>query len=162
MARHGRPHPDNWVMRSRVVHQGAVWAVLSLLVSPYLLAADCGSSRYDCAVYYVGRHDFSAATQALNEELQVSPRNLKALNLFGIVLTESGHIEAGNSKFKEALRIDPDFYFARKNLAINEFNLHRLQDAQADLDRVLKSSPSDPIAHVYLAEISFQKRNYAA
>jgi len=126
------------------------------------LAADCGSSRYDCAVYYVGRHDFSAATQALNEELQVSPRNLKALNLFGIVLTESGHIEAGNSKFKEALRIDPDFYFARKNLAINEFNLHRLQDAQADLDRVLKSSPSDPIAHVYLAEISFQKRNYAA
>ena len=148
---------NNWVMRSRVIHQGAVWAVLSLLVSPYLLGADCGSARYDCAVYYVGRHDFSAATQALHEELLVSPRNLKALNLLGIVLTESGRIEAGNGKFKEALEIDPDFYSARKNLAINEFNLHRLQEAKADLDRVLTNSPSDQIVHVYLAEISFNK-----
>lgn len=147
-------------MRSRVVHQGAVWAVLSILVSPYLWGADCGPSRYDCAVYYVGHHELSAATQALKEELQVSPRNLKVLNLLGIVLTESGRIEAGNVKFKEALGIDPNFYSARKNLAINEFNLHRLPEAKADLDLVLKSAPSDPIAHVYLAEISFQKRDY--
>jgi tetratricopeptide (TPR) repeat protein len=148
-------------MRYRGVRQVAVAVFLWLVVSPVLRAADCGSTRYDCAVYYVGHRDFPAAIQALNEELQQSPRNLKALNLLGIALTESGRVEQANSKFKSALAIDPAFYPARKNLAINEFNLHHLGESAADLRRVLRDAPSDAIAHLYLAEISFEKDDLA-
>jgi predicted Zn-dependent protease len=149
-------------MRYRVFHQVAVWGVLSLLVCPSLWAAECGPSRYDCAVFYLSHHDASAAIHALNEELQQSPRNLKALNLLGIVLTESGDVEAAGSKFKEALAVDPDFYPARKNLAINEFNLHRLREARTEFNRVLKNAPADPVVHIYLAEISYLKDDCGA
>ena len=147
-------------MRHRGICQVAVVAVLSLLLSPSLLAADCGPSPYDCAVSYIGRHDLPAAIQSLNEVLQQSPRNLKALNLLGIALTESGRVEQANSKFKTALEIDPSFYPARKNLAINEFDQHLFPQAAADLNRVLQQAPGDAIVHIYLAEISFQKDDF--
>ncbi len=149
-------------MRYRVVRQVAVGAILSLLVSPVLRATDCGNNSYDCAVYHLAHQDLPAAIQALNEELQRFPRNLKALNLLGIALTESGQVEKANRKFREVLAINPAFYPARKNLAINEFGLHHLANAAADLRLVLKAVPADEIAHVYLAEISFQKNDFAA
>jgi predicted Zn-dependent protease len=147
-------------MRHWGVRQVAIVGVLSLLLCSRLPGADCGLSPYDCAVSYIARHDLPAAIQSLNEALQQSPRDLKALNLLGIALTESGRAEQANSKFKEALAIDPSFYPARKNLAINEFDQHRLQQAAADLNRVLQQTPGDEIAQIYLAEISFQKNDY--
>lgn len=145
-------------MRCRVVCQ----VILLCAASPFLRAADCGPSRYDCAVYYVEHHDLDTAIQVLREELQQSPRNLKALNLLGIALTESGRGEEANREFRAALAIDPSFYPARKNLAINEFDLHHPAEAAANLHQVLQQAPDDPIAHIYLAEVSFQEKDYAA
>jgi predicted Zn-dependent protease len=144
-----------------VVRQVAGVLLLLLMFPALLPAEDCGSTRYDCAAYYVVHHDLTAAIQILNEELQQSPQNLKALNLLGIALTESGQGEQGSNKFREALVVDPNFYPARKNLAINEFNLHHPQEAAAELTRVLQQAPGDEIAHIYLAEISFQKNAFA-
>jgi tetratricopeptide (TPR) repeat protein len=132
-----------------------------LLMSSVLLADDCGTTRYDCAVYYVTHHELASAIRVLNEELQQSPQNLKALNLLGIALTESGQTDSADGKFKKALAIDPDFYPARKNLAINEFNQRHFQEAAADLARVLEKLPNDEIAHIYLAEIAFRKSEFA-
>jgi Flp pilus assembly protein TadD len=147
-------------MRYRLC-QVAIGALL-LSVPPLLQAADCGSTRYDCALYYIGHHNLPAAIESLNYELQQSPRNLKALNLLGIALTESGSVDQANSKFRDALAVDPNFYPARKNLAVNEFTQHHLTESATDFRRVLQSAPADPIVHVYLAEISFQKKDPTA
>src|ERR1700740_2487469 len=149
-------------MRYRVARQVAIVAVLSFVVSPLVKAAECGPTRYDCAAYYVAHHDLPAAIQELQAQLQQSPQNLKALNLLGIALTESGQIEQANRKFRAALAIDPRFYPARKNLGVNEFNLNHWQGAAADLKQALRSAPTDPITHLYLAEISFQKSYFAS
>ena len=131
-----------------------------LLMSSVLLADDCGTTRYDCAVYYVTHHELASAIRVLNEELLQSPQDLKALNLLGIALTESGQTDSADGKFEKALAIDPDFYPARKNLAINEFNQRHFQEAAADLARVLEKLPNDEIAHIYLAEIAFRKNEF--
>ena len=149
----------------RVMRLGVVsFAVLEvLLLRPCsLVAQDCGPTRYDCAVYYISRHNLPVAIRALQQELQESPHNLKALNLMGIALTESGRIEEANTQFQQALAIDESFYPARKNLAINEFNSHHLPEAATNLSRVVQAVPDDAIAHIYLGEIDFEKKQYDA
>jgi tetratricopeptide (TPR) repeat protein len=144
-------------MRSLLV---AVGFLVLLSLSPLLRAETCGSTRYDCAAFYIENHRLAIAVQVLNDELRVSPGNLKALNLLGIALTESGQVEQANQKFRDALAIDARFYPARKNLAINEFNAHRVKVAAVELQHVLKDSPSDPVAHLYVAEIDYQESNF--
>src|SRR5215470_17944740 len=101
-------------------HQFTVGALLSLFVSSSAWPADCGSTPYNCALQAIGRHDLSAAIQSLNEVLRQDPKNLKALNLLGIALTESGHVHQANQRLKDALAIDQNFFPARKYLAVNE------------------------------------------
>jgi len=94
--------------------------------------------------------------------LHQSPRNLKALNLLGIALTGAGKLEQANSRFEEALGIDPHFYPARKNLAVNDFTLNRHAESATQFERVLKDSPADDVAHVYLGELCFEKKQWDA
>ena len=123
-------------------------------------AAECTQAPYHCALLYFEHQNFQAAIRSLTVELQQSPRNLNALNLFGIALTASGHPEQGNVRFKEALTVNPHFYPARKNLAINQFDMLRFADAELQFNRVLKDAPSDEITHLYLGEISFAKNDF--
>jgi len=149
-------------MWARLFRLLALAAVLHSLPATSLPAEECGPSLYECAVYYVSHRNLPAAIRTLHQELQQAPQNLKALNLLGIALTESSRIDDANTQFRLALAIDENFYPARKNLAINEFSLHHFQEAAADLARVLKAAPSDPIAHIYQGEISFEKNEFAA
>ncbi len=123
--------------------------------------ADCGPTPYDCAVAQVQREEFPAAITTLTRILTESPSNLKALNLMGIALTGAGRAADANQRFKQALTIDPTFYPARKNLAVNEFNSGQLAAAQRDFEQVLMRAPDDEIAHLHLGEIAFQRKQLA-
>ena len=145
-----------------------LWATLPLrLASGVLLchsvqAAECTRTRYECALTYVEQQKFQAAIQSLTAELQQHPQNLNALNLLGIALTGSGQPQKAAAKFTQALAVNPRFYPARKNLAINEFDMKRFAEAELQFNRVLKDAPGDEITHVYLGEISFEKKDFAA
>ena len=138
---------------------GAVSLAFPLATSIY--AADCGPTRYDCAIFYVQHGNLPSAIQSLTEQLQQSPNDLKALNLLGIALTESAQTKEADIRFQEALSIDPRFYPARKNLAINEFDEKRFKEANAEFNQVLQDSPNDPVVHLYLGEISFERKDCA-
>lgn len=125
-------------------------------------SSGCGATHYDCAVFYIQHHNFQEAIRSLNEELSQSPRNLKALNLLGIALTGAGQMERANIQFKQALTIDPHFYPARKNLAANEFDGKHLDEAETQFRRVLQDAPNDAIVHLYLGEISFERKDFPA
>ena len=96
------------------------------------------------------------------QQLAAAPRDLKALNLFGIALTGAGRKEEANSRFREALAIDPGFYPALKNLAINEYDSGRIDAARGHFEGVLKVAPADEIANLYLGEIHYRAKRRRA
>ena len=118
-------------------------------------AIDC---NYDCAVSLVQRQEFTAAIVALDKIVTQAPQDLKALNLLGIALTQAGQIDQANGRFQQALKVNPKFFPAMKNLAINEFTLGLSSEAQTHFERVLKNSPDDDVAHLYMGEILFGKK----
>jgi tetratricopeptide (TPR) repeat protein len=135
------------------------WGFAAALLLPAPAApADCGPTAYDCALLHVGRHEFTQAIAQLDRQLAAAPRDLKALNLYGIALTGAGRRDAANARFREALTIDPTFYPALKNLGVNEYDSGRYAEARADFEQALKLAPSDEIAHVYLAEIHYRAK----
>jgi predicted Zn-dependent protease len=139
-------------------------AALALLVSSRPVLAQeprCTSSAYECAVSYVERHEFASAIRLLEPTVARSSRDLKAINLLGIALTGAGRIDEANARFREALTIDPAFYPARKNLAINEFNRGRMAEAERHFTEVLARAADDEVAHVHVAEIAFAKKDCA-
>ncbi len=122
----------------------------------------CGSTAYDCAGFYVQHQNFPSAIRLLDDLLRESPQDLKAINLLGIAFTETGQMEKANSAFARALAVDPHFFPARKNLAINQFNRKRYADAAAQFTQVLQDAPDDEIAHLYLGEVNFQRKNFVS
>src|SRR5713101_9362576 len=117
----------------RAVWRSVVALSLGFPLCHVVQATECARAPYDCALFYVEHQNFQAAIRSLTLQLQQSPRNLNALNLLGIALTASGHPEEGSARFKQALGIDPHFYPARKNLAINQFDMLRFADAELQL-----------------------------
>jgi len=125
----------------------------------FLQGAECARTPYECATFAVQNGNFRDAIRSLKLALQESPHDLKSLNLLGIALTGAGHSDQANQTFKEALEVDPHFYPARKNLAINEFDRKRFTEAAAEFHRVLLDAPEDEVTHIYLGEISFQRND---
>ena len=135
---------------------------VGVLLGHSVQAAECTRTRYECALTYVEQQNFQAAIQSLTAELQQHPQNLNALNLLGIALTGAGQPQKAVAKFKQALAVNSRFYPARKNLAINEFDMKHFAEAELQFKRVLKDAPGDEITHVYLGEISFGKKDLAS
>jgi tetratricopeptide (TPR) repeat protein len=81
--------------------------------------------------------------------------------LLGIALSAAGDLERANARLLEALRVDPEFQPALKNLSINEFRLGNMDRAHAGFETLLKNSPNDDVAHLYLAEIAYQANQFA-
>ena len=125
-------------------------------------ADECnGAALYPCAVTLIQQGRFPAAVGVLEKLTAESPRDVKALNLLGIALSAAGDLEKANQHLREALKVDPAFVPALKNLSINEFRLGHMDQAQAGLETILKSSPDDEVTHLYLAEIAYGAKQFA-
>jgi tetratricopeptide (TPR) repeat protein len=137
-------------------------ASISLGTTAQAQVSDCDRTPYDCALFYIERQDFDSTIRYLNQALKQSPQNLKAINLLGIALTAKGQIDQANNQFKKALRINPRFYPALKNLGINEFTLNHRSEAKTHLEVVLKYEPQDKVTHLYLGEIAFEEKRFGS
>jgi Flp pilus assembly protein TadD len=124
--------------------------------------SSCGLSQYECATFYVQHGQFREAISTLTDLVHESPGDLKALNLLGIAYTQSGEMERADAVFSQALTLNPQFFPARKNLAINDFTRKRYAEAAVQFKKVLNAAPGDDISELYLGEINFQQNNYAA
>lgn len=131
-----------------------------ILASPSLSESDCHDPSYECALQQVRDGQFNAAVHTLEELLGRSSGDLRSLNLLGIALTGIQEIEEANERFIQATSIDPSFYPALKNLAVNEFNLGQRDLAESHFQAVLGLQPTDHIAHLYLGEIAFDTENW--
>jgi len=116
---------------------------------------------YGEAVALVQQSRNAEAIPILEELLTRTPGDLKARNLLGIALLNSGKREEAAAQFVRAMQQDPAFYPAIKNLAVAEIALKRLPQARAHFEEVLKLAPNDPVSHLNLGEFDFADRRYA-
>ena len=137
------------------------YVVLGLvLASPSLSESNCHNPSYECALQQVRDGQFTTAVHTLEDLLGRSSVDLRSLNLLGIALTGIEEFEKANERFRQATSIDPSFYPALKNLAVNEFNLGQRDLAESHFQAVLELQPTDQIAHLYLGEIAFDTENW--
>jgi tetratricopeptide (TPR) repeat protein len=135
--------------------------LLAAWVMGLALAGPCmGSTKYDQAVSYMKSGNPSAAIGLLRQVLKESPRDVRAHNLMGLALAASGKLQEANTHFNKAVKLNPKFYPALKNLAINELQLKQATEAEAHLQQALKIFPGDPATNLALAEIYFQKHEF--
>ena len=131
---------------------------LLLVSAPFCLAQD--SQDYARAEELVKQSQWDAGIEILKHVLKAEPRNLKALNLFGIALTGKGDLPGANREFRLALQIQPKFYPALQNLAINELTLEDAAAAERHFTAALALAPRDPVVHAYLGEIAYSRQDY--
>ena len=138
--------------------------IIALTLTPeFSVAAQSppAPASYEEALSLIRRQQIEPGIALLREILKASPNDIKAHNLMGIALTTAGKIEEANTHFLKAIELNPRFYPALKNLAINEMKLNRIEEAKSHFAEALKFGPDDPVAHLALGEIHFNEKRYA-
>ncbi len=78
----------------------------------------CAEARYCLGVAYARTGRFAEAVRALEAVTrQLDPRRAEAWNNLGVLYRRQGDAIGAEKCFREALRLDPDFSVARRNLA---------------------------------------------
>src|SRR5262245_11197256 len=115
---------------------------------------------YEQELSLIKQQKIEQGIAVLRKVLERSPEDIKAHNLLGIALTTSGSVDEANDHFRRAIELNPRFYPALKNLAINEMRLNRIDDASTHLAQALQIEPNDPVVHLALGEIKFQRKEF--
>ncbi len=131
-----------------------------MLVLAGLLYAQ--QSIYEQAAGFIQSSQPAEAIALLQSRLHDAPQDLKAMTLMGMALSSQNQREPANRYFQEALKVNPSYAPALKNLAINELAEGDAGKARFHLEELLKITPADPIAHLALADIDFAAKRYAS
>src|ERR1035437_848467 len=137
--------------------------LIAALAGLFVRAWAAGSQAqpaYPEAAAYVQQGRYEMAIPLLEKILALSPRDLKARNLLGIALLSSGRKAEAGVQFQKTLEIDPAFRPAIKNLAVTEMEMGRQKPAKGQFEQLLTLVPNDPVAHLYMGEISFAEHRY--
>lgn len=145
---------------SPTIRHAAMLAIACMLAQTALSRGSDRSTDYARAEAFVRQGHWDQGIVLLVPLLSSNPRNQKALNLIGIALTGKGELKKANQRFEQALRINPQFLPAMKNLAVNEFTLKDIGAAERHLLAASKLAPEDPVVHAYLGEIAYNRQNY--
>jgi len=119
-------------------------------------------SVYEKAASFLQHGDTVAAIRLLEQTLVKSPRDVKARTLMGMALSAAGRLDEAGRQFSRALRINPRFAPALKNLAVNEMALNQVPKARLLFEQLLEMTPGDPVAHLALADIDFAANDYGS
>src|SRR5450755_551848 len=147
-------------MMCSLFRRAAPLALFSALLVTIPIATAATSETYNQAETLVRQGQWDEGIGLLTPLLKTEPENLKALNLLGIALTGKGDLVAANREFQHAIRIDPHFSPALKNLAINEFTQKDVKASERHFSQALALAPNDPVVHAYLGHIAYSRHQY--
>jgi tetratricopeptide (TPR) repeat protein len=117
---------------------------------------------YRAGMMLVHQNRLDEAIATFQKGLAGDSKNPVLLDAVGAAYSLQGDFEQANKYFLDSLDVDPRFIPARKNLAINYFNLGRYDRAAAEFT-TLKDLPGAPIATVslFLGMIAEMKGDHA-
>ena len=134
--------------------------VVLLLLSSLAAGVGQGSDLYARAENLVRQEQWEQGMALLRQVLEAEPENPKAHNLMGIALSGKGDMSGAGAEFQRAVRIDPRFVPALKNLAINELAQNNMAEAQRHFSAALELAPGDRRIHAYLGDIAYSQHHY--
>jgi tetratricopeptide (TPR) repeat protein len=166
-----RGEPDNFASVTRQLHRWTFkrWGRVALVCLSVSVAfgitpassAQVSPNDYSQAEALVRNHQWDAGLALLLPMLKNDAKDLRVINLTALAFTGKGEVSQADDYFERALKIDPGFLPALKNLAINEFNTDKYSDAKRHLSLALKQAPDDPVINLYLGELAYKQNNFA-
>ena len=100
------------------------------------------------------------ALEALTSAERDHPNDPRVRNFRGIVLLQLGKVEEAAAEYREAMRLDPGYEDAYRNLGFLLWTQHRLDEARDQLVRAVALSPGDSFAHYYLGRAQLDAQEY--
>jgi Tfp pilus assembly protein PilF len=116
-------------------------------------------SYYGLAMLSTG--DQAGAKKAFERELRSDPNNFDANLRMGVLLRQDEENDQALKFFNHALEIRPGDFGVRYQIATVELAKGQLEQAQRNLEALVKEAPRFTEAHVSLATIYFRQKKKA-
>lgn len=104
---------------------------------------------------------FEEALEALTAAEQEHPQDPRVRNFRGITLAQLGKTTEAAAEYQEAIRLDPKYEAAHRNLGFLLWTQRQLDLARETLVHAVALSPDDAFAHYYLGRVQLDARQYA-
>ena len=120
------------------------WLVLNILICPLLLAPLFAQDTLSI----------------LLERRRADPTNPDLCQQIGIAYTRLENFAEAEKFYREAVRLNPRFWAARKNLGTVLWFLDRKEESEREFLAVTQVLPSDPVPHLYLGLAAYTRRDF--
>ncbi len=112
-----------------------------------------------------GRESFDArrlddAERQLEEAYLLRPRDVRVLNLLGLVYFRSNKLVKAEEVYRKLVAENPEAPTLHYNLGLICFKLNRLEDAEQAFQKALELTQGNPKIHFYLGSIYERLRRY--
>jgi len=117
---------------------------------------------YDAGMRLVRTGRLDDAIRVFQRGLQIDAENLNLLDAIGATLSLQGNFSPAQQYFERSLQLNPQFEPARKNLAINYYNLGQYDLAASEFEKLAKF-PGEPhsVANLFLGILADKSHNYS-
>jgi Flp pilus assembly protein TadD len=89
------------------------------------------------------------------------PSNANICQQTGIAYTQLEDFTNAAKFYREALRLNPNFIAARKNLGTVLWFMDRKDESEREFIAVMKAAPADPVPHLYLGLAAHARRDFS-
>ena len=104
----------------------------------------------------------SPSLESLLELHRSEPSNPNVCQQIGVAYVQLQQLDKAEFFFREAVRLNPQFWAARKNLATMLWFLDRKMESEREFQAITKVLPADPVPHLYLGLAAHGRREFAA
>ncbi len=104
--------------------------------------------------------DLAKQEADLREAIERSPRNAAYLARLGVVLAMENKLDESVSYFGKALKLNPGDVETRRSLGTTYWQLGQLENAEKNLEIVLKARPDDTLATLFLGMVAEDEGNH--
>jgi tetratricopeptide (TPR) repeat protein len=115
---------------------------------------------YKAGMELVSQQRLDEAVQVFEQALRLDASNPTLLNAIGAVFNLKGNSTEAEGYFLKALRVDPKFFPARKNLAITYFESGKDSLANPRFEELSRDPKTMPVAFLFLGMIAEKRKQY--
>jgi Flp pilus assembly protein TadD/uncharacterized protein (AIM24 family) len=103
---------------------------------------------------------FEDAERQLEEAYLLRPRDVRVLNLLGLVYFRSDKLDKAEEVYRKLIAESPEAHTLHYNLGLICFKLNRLEDAEQAFQKALELTHGNPKIHFYLGSIYERLQRY--